>query len=101
MNIVYNEDCFPAMQKFPDKYFDLAVVDPLDAAPRAAEGRCGVMNNISETELNKIMSEKSICECVPSAESVVVIFSSVCRGMEKREIASRVLIAGMKQRLTA
>ena len=28
MNIVYNEDCFPAMQKYPDKYFDLSVVDP-------------------------------------------------------------------------
>ena len=28
MNIVYNEDCLPAMKGYPDKYFDLAVVDP-------------------------------------------------------------------------
>lgn len=28
MNIVYNADCLPAMKEFPDKYFDLAVVDP-------------------------------------------------------------------------
>lgn len=28
MNIVYNLDCMEGMAKFPDKYFDLAVVDP-------------------------------------------------------------------------
>ena len=28
MNIVYNTDCLPAMKEYPDKYFDLAVVDP-------------------------------------------------------------------------
>ncbi len=28
MNIVYNIDCLPAMHTYPDKYFDLAVVDP-------------------------------------------------------------------------
>lgn len=28
MNRVYNIDCMEAMQKIPDKWFDLAVVDP-------------------------------------------------------------------------
>lgn len=28
MNIAYNMDCMVAMRKIPDKYFDLAVVDP-------------------------------------------------------------------------
>lgn len=28
MNIVYNTDCLPAMRAYPDKHFDLAVVDP-------------------------------------------------------------------------
>lgn len=27
-NIAYNMDCMEAMKQFPDKYFDLAVVDP-------------------------------------------------------------------------
>lgn len=27
-NIVYNEDCMIGMARYPDKYFDLAVVDP-------------------------------------------------------------------------
>jgi site-specific DNA-methyltransferase (adenine-specific) len=27
-SIVYNEDCVSGMKRFPDKYFDLAVVDP-------------------------------------------------------------------------
>lgn len=28
MNVAYNMDCMEAMKQFPDKYFDLAVVDP-------------------------------------------------------------------------
>ena len=28
MNIVYNMDCMEGMKQFPDKYFDLAIVDP-------------------------------------------------------------------------
>lgn len=29
MNIVYNADCMEIMRRYPDKYFDLAVVDPI------------------------------------------------------------------------
>lgn len=28
MNIAYNADCLEIMRQYPDKYFDLAVVDP-------------------------------------------------------------------------
>lgn len=28
MNIAFNEDCINVMRRYPDKYFDLAVVDP-------------------------------------------------------------------------
>lgn len=28
MNIAYNMNCMEGMKQFPDKYFDLAVVDP-------------------------------------------------------------------------
>ena len=28
MNITFNEDCMEGMKRYPDKYFDLAVVDP-------------------------------------------------------------------------
>ena len=28
LNHCYNMDCLPAMELFPDNYFDLAVVDP-------------------------------------------------------------------------
>ena len=27
-NIVYLQDCMDGMKKYPDKYFDLAIVDP-------------------------------------------------------------------------
>lgn len=29
MNVVYNMDCMEGMKQYPDKYFDLAVVDPV------------------------------------------------------------------------
>ena len=28
MNVAYNRDCVAAMKEYPDKHFDLAVVDP-------------------------------------------------------------------------
>ena len=28
LNEIYNEDCLQAMKQIPDKYFDLAIVDP-------------------------------------------------------------------------
>ena len=28
MNVALNEDCMAVMARYPDKYFDLAVVDP-------------------------------------------------------------------------
>jgi len=28
LNHIYNEDCLPAMKEFPDKFFELAIVDP-------------------------------------------------------------------------
>ena len=28
MNEAFNRDCMEAMREFPDKFFDLAVVDP-------------------------------------------------------------------------
>lgn len=28
MNVALNEDCMTVMARYPDKYFDLAVVDP-------------------------------------------------------------------------
>ena len=28
-NIVYNMDCMEGMKEYPDKYFDLAIVDPV------------------------------------------------------------------------
>ena len=28
MNIAYNMDCLVGMREYPDRYFDLAIVDP-------------------------------------------------------------------------
>ena len=37
-SIVYNEDCMIGMARYPDKYFDLAIVDPPYGGGGAAFG---------------------------------------------------------------
>ena len=36
----YNEDCLPRMKEYPDKYFDLAIVDPPYGAGFTESGGC-------------------------------------------------------------
>lgn len=49
---VYNEDCMVGMARYPDKYFDLAIVDPpygigISKNPfRQKHKRCGWDNEI-------------------------------------------------------
>ena len=40
MNIVYNMDCMEGMKEYPDKYFDLAIVDPPYGSGLAEGGGC-------------------------------------------------------------
>ena len=35
MNVAYNRDCMEAMREYPDKFFDLAVVDPIYGAVKS------------------------------------------------------------------
>lgn len=46
MNVAYNKDCLPAMRELPDKFFDLAVVDP----PYGDVTHGGYMINAKSTE---------------------------------------------------
>ena len=44
---VYNEDCIEVMKRYPDKYFDLAVVDPpygigFSSKKQSNFGKCGI-----------------------------------------------------------
>ena len=48
-SIVYNEDCMGLMSRYPDKYFELAVVDPPYGIERFKKGG---------SHLNKYGSEK-------------------------------------------
>jgi site-specific DNA-methyltransferase (adenine-specific) len=48
-SIVYNEDCMIGMAKYPDKYFDLAVVDP----PYGIEQLTGKESANNRGKLNK------------------------------------------------
>ena len=51
MNIVYNTDCLPAMREYPDKYFDLAVVDPPYFS--GPERRSYYGSNVSTTNIKR------------------------------------------------
>ena len=59
MNIAYNMDCLEAMKKMPDKYFDLAVVDPpygigMDGGNVGYKG----FNNFTKKDWDKSIPEK-------------------------------------------
>ena len=47
MREYYNEDCMQGMKRYPDKYFDLAIVDP----PYGSGGGHGLTENGSENAL--------------------------------------------------
>lgn len=47
LNSFYNEDCLEAMKKMPDKYFDLAIVDPPYGISITDSGRLGKYNKNS------------------------------------------------------
>ena len=59
MNIAYNMDCLEAMRQMPDKYFDLAVVDPpygigMDGGTVGYKG----FNNFTKKDWDKSTPEK-------------------------------------------
>ena len=60
MNVAYNADCMEAMKEFPDKFFDLAVVDPPYGVNR-------FLNN-QPTRLNKYGSMETANDLKPTAE---------------------------------
>lgn len=41
LNQLYNMDCMDGMKEFPDKYFDLAIVDPPYGINVARKGEIG------------------------------------------------------------
>ena len=47
LNKLYNMDCMIGMREFPDKYFDLAIVDPpYGLPPDSTHGRGKLKNRI-------------------------------------------------------
>ena len=50
-NIVYNEDCRPFMKKYPDKFFELVIVDPPYFSGPSKLGYYG--KNISRTKVRR------------------------------------------------
>lgn len=53
----YNMDCMDGMKEFPDKYFDLAIVDPPYGINITKSGRLGKYN--SDTEWDKTIPDNS------------------------------------------
>lgn len=51
-NVVYHEDCMEGLKRFPDKYFDLAIVDPPYGFRTAKTGILNFRKDKQEKEWN-------------------------------------------------
>lgn len=65
INVAYNVDCMEAMKQIPDKYFDLAVVDP----PYGIES-----SNSANSRIKKYGQVKSVNDFKPSEEYFSELF---------------------------
>ena len=68
-SIVYNTDCMQGMKQYPDKYFDLAVVDP----PYGI-GRDGATKTTSSHGGRKAHAFKGWDNCIPTEEYFLELF---------------------------
>lgn len=68
MNVAYNMDCMDGMKQFPDKYFDLAVVDPMYGI-----GENGAKSG-SRAKLAKRIDYKPVDDTPPTAEYFEELF---------------------------
>ena len=64
-SLVFNEDCIAGMKRYPDKYFDLAIVDPpYGIGDKFKGGKTGKMNfnEIVNKDWDKIPSDEYFAE---------------------------------------
>jgi len=72
LNKLYNMDCMEGMKQFPDKYFDLAIVDPpYGLGNKTSQGGC---NKNSLVKFKQSMSEKRWDDNVPTDEYFEELF---------------------------
>ena len=65
-SVVYNEDCVKGLKRFPDKYFDLAIVDPPYGI--GIDGQKQSINNKNPKANRKAHDFKGWDNSIPSAE---------------------------------
>jgi len=65
-SVVYNEDCVQGLKRFPDKYFDLAIVDPPYGI--GIDGQKQSINNKNPKANRKAHDFKGWDNSIPSAE---------------------------------
>lgn len=57
-SIVYNKDCMEVMRSFPDKHFDLAIVDPPYGLKRQSHKGGGKLKNRVFSRVNASIWDK-------------------------------------------
>lgn len=66
LNKIYNEDCLEAMKQMPDKYFDLAIIDPpYGLGQRTTSGGCKKNSN---TKFKEDLKNKQWDNSTPTKE---------------------------------
>ena len=68
----YNMDCMEGMKQFPDKYFDLAIVDPPYGDAKLSENSGGVLEQIRAEVRQVQVSTDSGRTCDSQAEHGVI-----------------------------
>ena len=67
-NAAYNADCLPEMKKTPDKYYDLAIVDPPYGAGFTEGGGCKGWFNKYNQKVSKGAEKNIEWDTAPSNE---------------------------------
>ena len=71
-SVVYNEDCVQGLKRFPDKYFDLAIVDPPYGI--GIDGQKQSINNKNPKANRKAHDFKGWDNAIPPAEYFVELW---------------------------
>ena len=74
LNKLYNMDCMDGMAQFPDKYFDLAIVDPPYGIMETGGQSGGCVGHLKDRVFNKFMREGSVWDKKPDEEYFKELF---------------------------
>jgi len=65
----YNMDCMQGMKEFPDKYFDLAIVDPPFGGGQSDDGKRKNEADLEDSSTNIILTVRAILALIVAEQA--------------------------------